>query len=388
MGFIKRHLAEAITELRGFYPILGVTGPRQSGKTTLLKEMFPDYRYVSLERLDFRDFAKDDPVGFLKIYDRYVIFDEVQRVPELFPYLQVTVDEDPVKGRYILSGSQNFQLAEKITQSLAGRIVLFKLLPFDSSELKETGLLSEDWMQMSMQGFYPAIYDRGTPWAVFYANYLNTYVERDVRELKQVHNLGAFRVFLDLCAANAGQLLNLSKLGSMCGISQPTAKSWLNLLEQSYLVFLLRPYHENLKKRTVRHPKLYFYDTGLLSFLLGYRKKEDWLHARRRGQLFENLVVADVFKQNAHRYALRDYWFWREGQGREVDLLSKTAEKFRLWEIKAGQTISSEAFKNLDYFTSLVGEEAIASRTLVYGGRQSQKRSRYVIRPWYEAIEA
>ncbi len=386
MGFIKRHLEKAITASRTYSPVLGVTGPRQSGKTTLLKEMFPDYRYVSLERLDLRDFAENDPVGFLEEYDRYVIFDEVQRVPDLFSQLQIVVDEEPtVMGRYILSGSQNFHLMKQITQSLAGRITLFKLLPFDSSELQEADLLSEDWMEVSMRGFYPAIYDRGMPSAVFYANYIQTYVERDLRDLKQVHNLGRFRVFLDLCAAHAGQLLNLSKLGSLCGISQPTAKSWLNLLEQSYIVFLLQPYYENFSKRAVKRPKLYFYDTGLLSFLLGYRKKEDWLHSRRRGQMFENLVIADVFKRNEHEYALRDYWFWRDAEGREVDLLSKEGERFKLWEMKAGQTVSSGSFKNLNYFSSLTGEAAIEQLTLVYGGREAYRRNGILIRPWYAA---
>ena len=214
------------------YPILAITGPRQSGKTTFLRTEFPHYEYVNLENIDVRNFAKDDPNGFLNQFTKYVIFDEIQRVPELFSYLQTKVDEDKIMGQYILSGSQNFQLMQNITQSLAGRVALFRLLPFDLQELQTAGWLNDDYAVNLQRGFYPALYDRDIPSKVFYSNYIQTYVERDLSELIQVKNLKLFRNFISLCAGRAGQLINLNALANECGITQPTAKSWLSVLEK------------------------------------------------------------------------------------------------------------------------------------------------------------
>ncbi len=377
---IEKHLKEAVRQ----YPIIGLTGPRQSGKTTLLRAIFPDYEYVSLEREDLRVFATEDPRGFLKQYDGQVFFDEAQRVPSLFSYLQVVVDEYRDYGRYLLSGSQNFLLMEKITQSLAGRIALFRLFPFDFVELKQVNLLTGDWVDIALQGFYPPIYDRNIKRpATFYANYANTYIERDVRTLKQIKDLGRFSDFLELCANAAGQLLNINSLAKSCGISQPTAKSWLNLLEQSYIVFLLRPYYKNFKKRIVKHPKLYFYDTGLLAYLLGYQDPQDLFISPHKGALFENLIVADVQKQNAHKHLLHKYWFWQDSSKREIDMLYQKKGKFHLMEIKATETILPRHFKNFQYFSSISGEDE-AKRILVYTGQEHQKRKEGELIPWSE----
>lgn len=271
---ILRQLRNSVQDIMKKYPVMALTGPRQSGKTTLLKTSFPDFRYVSLENPDHRSFAETDPNGFLKLYDKYVIFDEVQRVPALFSYLQTIVDESGLMGQFILSGSQNFHLMQNITQSLAGRVAIFKLFPFDHQELKGAGLLNDNYVENIIKGYYPAIYDRDIPTRTFYSNYIQTYIQRDVSELLSIKDIRLFQNFLGLCAARAGQLLNMNALANECGISQPTAKSWISALENSYIVFTLQPLHENYNKRIVKTPKLYFYDTGLLCHLLRIQRPE------------------------------------------------------------------------------------------------------------------
>lgn len=381
--FVARQIEARLRELLPQYPILALTGPRQSGKTTLLKKIFPDYQYLSLEDTDLRSFAEQDPIGFLNRYSDRIILDEVQRVPMLFSYLQSTVDKSGKMGQFILSGSQNFHLMSSITQSLAGRVALFKLLPLDFHELRAAGLLSEDWKNQLLKGCYPAIYNRNINSPVFYSNYIQTYIDRDVRELSKVQDLRLFRNFLGLCAARTGQLLNLSNLANECGISQPTAKSWLSVLESSYIVFQLQPYHQNFNKRISKTPKLYFYDTGLACFLLDMREPADLDNPTLLGSLFENLVVAEFQKQNYHQYALKEYWFWRDAQGNEVDLLSKSGQMFELFEVKSTQTILPALFKGLNYFTDLVGDK-VKERTLIYGGKEHQDRTHYKIRSWNE----
>jgi len=381
MNLIKRSISKPIKSLLSKYPILAITGPRQSGKTTLLKEVFTDYRYVSLENTDTRAFANEDPLGFLEKYDTRVIFDDVQRSPGLFPYLQTMVDESGQMGQFILSGSQNFHLLENITQSLAGRVALFKLLPFDISELDAESLLPEDWESLIIKGFYPAIYDRKLDPAVFYANYLQTYINRDVASLTNVQDTRRFQNFIRLCAARNGQLLNMSNLANECGISQPTAKSWLSILESSYLVFLLAPYHENFSKRIVKTPKLYFYDTGLAAFLLGLRSAEDFADRTLLGSLFEAMVIGDILKQNYHRYLLKEYWFWRDSVGHEIDLLTLSGGGFDIFEVKSTRTLLPNLFKGLDYFEKLAGDK-VQSKTLIYSGEEGQERTEYKVRGW------
>jgi predicted AAA+ superfamily ATPase len=366
------------------YPILAITGPRQSGKTTFLRTEFPHYEYVNLENIDVRNFAKDDPNGFLNQFTKYVIFDEVQRVPELFSYLQTKVDEEKIMGQYILSGSQNFQLMQNITQSLAGRVALFRLLPFDLQELQTAGWLYDDYAVNLQRGFYPALYDRDIPSKVFYSNYIQTYVERDLSELIQVKDLKLFRNFISLCAGRAGQLINLNALANECGITQPTAKSWLSVLETSYIVYQLHPYYSNFNKRITKSTKLYFYDTGLLCYLLKINAPESVKLSGYKGNIFENYVINEYIKLNYHKNLLRDFWFWRDAVGNEVDLIWQQSEKLNLIEIKASETIQSKMFKGLNYFEKLK-PELVESKTLVHTGLFGQKRSQVTIKSWKDA---
>lgn len=379
--FIQRSLAGEINKRKDQFPILVVTGPRQSGKTTLLKALFADYTYVSLENPDNRSFAEDDPNGFLQLYPERVILDEVQRAPTLFSYLQTIVDESDQMGQYILSGSQNFHLLKNITQTLAGRVALFHLLPLDHEEMEQAAILSGSYADACIRGGYPAVYHRGISPVDFYDNYVRTYIEKDVTELVNIRDKQSFRTFLGLCAARAGQQLNLNAMANECNISQPTAKAWLSILESSYLVFLLHPYHENFNKRLVKTPKLYFYDTGLVSYLLEIREAKELLTNRLKGNIFENLVISNFQKINEHRYQHRHYYFWQDHNGLEVDLLLKTADAFDVYEIKATQTLTSELFKGLQHFAD-IAHPATVNKHLVYGGEQSLVRSSTKVTGW------
>lgn len=378
---VNRNIVSEINFLKEKYPIVAITGPRQSGKTTLLKELFPEYKYISLENPSVRRFFKNDPDSFFKEYNCYCIFDEAQREPELFSYLQTIVDESKIMGQYILSGSQNFHLVQGITQSLAGRVALFKLLPFDINELNNANLLPNDYITTMLKGFYPAIYDRDIPSHSFYNNYIQTYVERDITELVNIRDMKAFRTFVSLCASRAGSLLNLNALANDCNITQPTAKAWLTLLETSYVIYLLQPYHKNFDKRTIKSPKLYFYDTGLLCHLLKFKNREQLITNSFKGHLFENLVIMEYLKQNYHNNQGKDFYFWRDSTGNEVDLIIHNDDKIDIIEIKATETILPEVFKGLNYFEKLAKDE-IKSKTLVYAGTEKHIRTAAKIVSW------
>jgi hypothetical protein len=380
---VNRNIIGAVNFLKSRYPILALTGPRQSGKTTFLKTTFPDFQYVSLENPDHRNFAESDPNGFLKTYPSHVIFDEVQRVPSLFSYLQTLVDETGLMGQFILSGSQNFHLMQNITQSLAGRVAILKLFPFDLKELKSANLLKPEYTENLVRGFYPAIFDRDIPSPVFYSNYVQTYVQRDISELISVKDLRLFQNFLGLCAARAGQLLNMNALANECGISQPTAKSWISALENSYIVFTLQPFHDNFSKRIVKTPKLYFYDTGLLCHLLKIKDAQQILTHPYKGILFENMMVAEYVKQMHHRNDLKDIWFWRDAAGHEVDLLVQESMSMEIIEIKSTQTIMSNLFKGLEYFAQHGNYPALVKK-MIYAGDVSQKRTVADVVSWLE----
>ena len=377
---VSRKIKEHVDFYATKYPLIGLTGPRQSGKTTLLKEIFTDYSYLSLENPDFRQFAETDPNSFLDTYDNHVILDEVQRVPSLFSYLQTKVDNSQKMGQYILSGSQNFRLMENITQSLSGRIALFRLFPFDLQELKSADLLLEDPFEMMVKGFYPAIYDRGIPSGNYYRNYIETYIERDISEILNIQDYQTFRNFVRICAHNASQLLNLSAIAKKCGISQPTAKAWLGVLQSSFIIFLLQPYYKNFSKRIIKSPKLYFYDSGLLSHLLNVADRETVLKKDLKGILFENMMVSEAVKQDAHNELNFNFSFWRDSNQNEVDLIAESATETDIFEIKSTATIQNKLFTNLnsiaDFFDSDVQQK------LVYAGKVNQKRRQANVIAW------
>jgi len=368
--FIERALLDALNAQREKYPILAVTGPRQSGKTTLLQHAFPDYEYVSLENRDIRERAESDPNGFLKKFSSKVILDEAQRAPILFSYLQTKTDADREMGQYILSGSQNFMLLESISQSLAGRVALFRLLPFTFPEMQKYGLLAEGWEEAAFRGFYPGIFDRDIASPVFYNNYIETYIERDVRNLIAVRDLRQFRLFMRRCAANAGQLLNLQTIAADCGISGPTAKAWLSVLESSYIVFLLSPYYRNFNKRITKSPKLFFYDTGVVCNLLEMSSPGDLDNYFQRGSLFENLIIAEMHKQTLHQGNRPAYYFWQDNHGNEVDLMWEHATQVNLLEIKSSSTFHADFLKNMNRFSGQP-DVNLGNRYLIYAGDEN-----------------
>ena len=384
MGRI-RTIKKAMDIYLGKYPILVLTGPRQSGKTTFLKNEFPNYTYINLENLDNRTYALNDPNGFLAEHGNFVIFDEAQRAPELFSYLQTKVDNDKIMGQYILSGSQNFHLMRNISQSLAGRVALFKLLPFDNLEMEDAEWLNDDYAVNLQRGFYPAIYDRDIPSKVFYSNYVQTYVERDLTELIQVKNLKQFRNFITLCAARVGQLLNLNSLANECGISQPTAKAWISVLETSYILYQLQPFHSNINKRMTKNSKLYFYDTGLVCFLLKINDAASLKTSAYKGSLFENYVINEYIKQQYHQNLLLDFWFWRDAVGHEVDFIWQNTEKLNLVEIKASETIIPDMFKGLSYMKKFM-PDLIESKTIVHTGLFNQNRTAGEVLSWKKIL--
>lgn len=370
---IQRILTSEAVRLAGQYPVVTITGPRQSGKTTLCKSAFPGMPYVNLESPDIREFATNDPRGFLSAYPDGAIFDEIQRTPQLLSYLQPIIDEQPTPGRFILTGSQQFEVMTAISQSLAGRTALLKLLPFSIEELAGAGI-TPGIDSLLLNGFYPRIYDAHLDPTQALGDYLETYVERDIRQLINIKDLALFEKFVRLCAGRAGQLLNLHSLGSDVGISHTTARSWLTLLEASYIVFLLQPWHTNLAKRQVKTPKLYFYDVGLAAYLLG---TENELHVNRhplRGNLFENLVVIEALKYRYNRARRNNLYFWRDAKGNEVDLLIETGGEVVPVEIKSGATINADFFKGLRMFAGRLPQPPRTS-ALVYGGTERQQRS-------------
>ncbi len=359
------------------YPIVAITGPRQSGKTTFSQLLKPTYAYVNLEDLSVRDFASSDPKGFLETYQNGVIIDEIQYVPQLFSYLQVYTDQRKINGEYIVTGSQNFLMMEKISQSLAGRVALFNLLPFSLSELKQEGAFADrSWEEYLLSGFYPRKWVNAIEPFGFYENYVKTYVERDVRLIKNITDLDLFQKFLHLLAGRTGQLFNQSSLGAELGLDNKTINSWLGLLEASFIAFRLQPYYNNFNKRIVKTPKVYFYDTGLLCYLLGIRSEEDLNVHFAKGQLFENLIILELLKKTKNLNGYERYYFWRDSSGNEVDVLMERGQELFAIEIKSGKTIHSDFFKGLNHFQALQNN---AKNVLVYGGKESQKRTNCLV---------
>ncbi len=379
---IDRQLALTLEKRLKRFPILTLTGPRQSGKSTLLRNYFPEYAYVNLERPDYRHLIMNDPVGFLRSQEKGVIFDEAQRVPELFNYLQVVSDERNIAGQYILSGSQSFLMNERISQSLAGRTSINHLFPFDVSEIG----LRETVFDTIYTGFYPRIYDFNIEPGEFYPPYIQTYIERDVRTLRSIENLTTFTRFLALCAGRIGQILNLTSLANDAGVSVNTAKSWLSLLEASFILFRLQPYYKNFNKRLIKSPKLYFWDTGLACSLLDIQSAKMVQSHYLYGFLFENLVIAEIVKLQSHKgYNRKKTYYWRDNNGVEIDCILEGADgKLHLIEIKGGATINTDYMKNL---TSFPVRGLGVEKHVIYTGDKSLTIGDVEITGWYGLIK-
>ena len=362
------------------FPIVSLTGPRQSGKTTLLKSDFSNYRYFNLERMDVREMILGDPVGFLKDTGPQVIFDEAQNLPVLFSYLLTVSDERNTTGQYLLSGSQSFILDDHISQSLAGRVSINHLFPFDISELGS--MINTDLSQTIINGFYPRLHDQKIEPQDFYPSYLQTYIERDIRTLKAVENLQTFSRFLSLCAGRTGQIINLSSLANDAGIAVNTAKAWLSLLESSYIIFLLQPYFRNFNKRIIKSPKLYFYDTGVASSLLRIVKPEVINTHYLYGALFENLVISEIIKCQVHSGKRPSVYYWRESNGVEIDcIIERENDEIIALEIKAGQTYNADYLRNLKLFPAGNNTDKI-KKILIYTGQNPSTIHDIKLIPW------
>lgn len=381
---IQRDAEKTIHRLLRGFPIVTITGPRQSGKTTLAKAIFADKPYASLEDPDIRLFAKEDPRSFLERFPDGAVLDEVQRGPELLSYLQSRVDADGRMGLYILTGSQQFGLLSGITQSLAGRTAFMELLPFSLSELKKAELLPTHADTILHKGCYPPLYDRDLLPHTWFSAYTSAYVERDVRQILKIQELETFQRFIRLCAGRTGQLLNYSSLASECGITHNTVKAWISVLEASYILFLLRPHHANSKKRLVKMPKLYFYDVGLASWLLGIRTAEQITTHPLRGSLFETFIIAELIKSRLNQGERPDLFFWRDSNGNEVDVIAEQGGKLMPLEIKSGKTLTKESTSSLKKWIALAKNESI-SPTLIYGGEESYKINDIQITGWQKS---
>ena len=384
---IRRTLQEQLERGAGRYPVVTMTGPRQSGKTTLARTAFHDRPYVSLETPSEREFAAEDPLRFLARFEKGGILDEIQRAPELLSYMQGMVDEDPSPGRFLLTGSQNLPLLEGVSQSLAGRTALLELFPLSLEEIRRFNGPDDDLDTVIFRGGYPRIHDRGLPAAEWLADYTATYLERDVRNLLAVGDLETFHTFLRLCAGRVGQLLNLASLAADCGVSQPTARRWLSTLEASFIVFRLPPFHANLGKRLVKRPKLYFYDPGLAASLLGIEEPGQLAAHPLRGAMFEGWVVSEVLKWHRHRGRRPQLSFFRERDRLEIDLVVERGAELTLIEAKAGRTPSGEHFAAFGAFAERLAARGdqrwrVTRRMVVYGGEESQSRSQGELVSW------
>ena len=391
---IKRALEVKLRDAAEHYPVVTLTGPRQSGKTTILRNTFPAYHYVSLEEPDERAFARSDPRGFLSRYKTEVIFDEVQRAPDLFSYIQTNVDENDAPGRFILSGSQNFLLLGSVSQTLAGRTSILHLMPFTKREIENREELtlerlfddppetsSTDLFRMVFTGFYPRIHDKNLEPQGWYSDYFQTYIQRDVRDLVQVGDAEVFIRFVRLCAGRVGQLLSLSSLAADCGISHTTARRWLSILESSFIVYRLMPHYKNFSKRLIKSPKLYFLDCGLLCYLLRIKTPEDLQISPFRGAVFESFCISEFLKSAYHRKMEPDLFFWRDSTGHEIDLLIETSGALVPFEIKSGETFNESFLDGLFYWQKLSGVNN-DNATVLFGGNRKMKYKGINVIPW------
>lgn len=383
---IHREIGNVLVKMAGKMPVISITGPRQSGKTTLARMCFPEYNYVNLENPDMYEAAKDDPRLFLSQFKKGIIIDEVQRLPSLFSYIQTISDERNKPGEFILTGSENFLLSEKISQSLAGRVFVSHLLPLSISELERADLVKTEDMDATLfHGFYPRIHKMDIEPEMFFPSYIHTYVERDVRQIVNVSNLFLFQKFLRIAAGRVGQLINYNNIANEVGVDLKTVKSWFSILESSFIVFFLPPHFENFSKRIIKTPKLYFHDIGLACSLLGIRKKEELTSHWSKGALFENMIIADLMKGFLNQGKRPSLYFWRDSAGNEVDCLIDTGSEIKCVEIKSGTTISSDFFKGLKYYRKLNPK---AAPFLIYGGVVNSIQSNATIFGWRNAVES
>jgi predicted AAA+ superfamily ATPase len=368
------------------FPVVAITGPRQSGKTTLARAVFSNYDYASLE--DPVELARvlDDPKLFL-IRKKGLIIDEAQRAPEIFSHIQVLVDRVNKPGRFILTGSRNIMLQKNLSQTLAGRVALLTLLPFSIEELSATRYAVRGVEEAMYQGFYPRIYDKKIKPLDWYPSYFNTYVERDVRDMKDIGNLAAFRKFTQMCAARIGQIVNLSSLANDCGITHNTAKAWLSVLEATYIIFLLQPHHKNFNKRLIKAPKLYFYDTGLACFLLRIENKKALQTHYLRGGIFESMVISEFVKYRLHRGLPSNLYFWRDKAGAEVDCIVETDNALIPIEIKSGTTAARDYFSGISYWKKLAGKSA-RKAYVIYAGQENSAWSEGELLGWRDMTDS
>jgi len=395
---IPRHLESPLRKAARQYPVVSLTGPRQSGKTTLVREAFPRHQYVSLEVPDQREFAREDPRGFLGQFTGKVVLDEVQRTPHLFSYIQGIVDERQEAGQFILTGSQNFLLLQNISQTLAGRCATLHLLPFSRAELARQPMMDlavlgkavprtdgkppgRGLFETLFAGGYPRIFDKHLDPQDWLRNYYQAYIEKDVRDLLNVGDLETFGRFLRLCAGRSAQLLNLSSLAGDAGISHTTARRWLSVLEASFLVYLLRPHHRNFGKRLVKSPKLYFLDSGLLCYLLRIRSPEDLRIHAARGAVFESWVVSEMVKNYVHRGLEPDVYFWRDSSDHEIDLVIERGKELVPVEAKSGETFAADFLDGIRYWKGLTKKKDQPA-ALVCGGETSYVREEVVVMSW------
>lgn len=378
---ISREVAPRLKKLARQFPVVSVTGPRQSGKTTLIRELFSDYEYFNLENPNTRRLVEADPAQFIHKNRIKVIFDEIQRVPELLSYIQSTVDEINTPGAYVISGSQNLLLSAAVSQSLAGRVAIVNLLPLSITELENHSLASTNAFEQLGKGFYPRIYDQNINITDFYANYVATYIERDVRQLKNIDNLATFQRFMQLVAGRVGQIFVVADIAGDLGIDAKTVRSWLDILEASYIAYRLPPYFKNFGKRIIKSPKIYFYDTGVLSYLLGIDSQAEMETHFARGQLFENLVVSEIKKTIANFGLNFKPYFWRDRNSQEIDLLIDRGGSMDIIEIKSSSTYRQEYTKAFAYWQKL--KDAPPGKIIVvYSGDQTEKISHHELVPW------
>ncbi|MBT3382144.1 MAG: ATP-binding protein [Prolixibacteraceae bacterium] len=378
---IKREIENKILQAKDKMPVICVTGPRQSGKTTLVRYLFPGYKYYNLEFPEHRQFAQNDAVGFLNDFENGIIIDEIQRVPELLSSIQYFVDESQLNGRIIITGSQNILLMQSVSQTLAGRVALFLLLPFSISELENTIFEEKEYEAYMVKSFFPRIYDQNLDVNSWLQDYTNTYIERDVRQITAVKDLSLFTNFLRLCAGHIGQLVNFSTFSNNLGVDVKTVKAWMSVLETSFIIYLQPPYYRNFNKRIIKSPRLFFYDTGLACNLLGINTKKELFSHYLRGGLFESFVMSELHKYIFNHKLNAKIYFFRDSNGNEIDAIIELEGKLKAIEIKSGKTLNNDFFKSFGFFDKLFDELKL-EKFLVYGGDSIQNRSMVKVLGW------